>query len=234
MEPEDDRQKRIYCAWYNFAQIAMNMDHADLVAMEMDDPESRAALKRARRFYEPWELDKGLDADEWWEGHSQLFEDTYKVRALKPREKPRDPEALIIEVPLRKSPTKLKEIVGELILSAMWDRGLLRTKNLTRSSACYRLTEGKEVKIRAIEALRWFVVAYLQNKHLRGKKQLEEIVRFYKKNRKETGGVPEAFIYEADNEERIKDVLRSKRRNYWKSRMLLGNVIRGDFPGDTY
>lgn len=224
MEPADDRFKRLHCAWYQFA----------LIAHDCDIPEIKKRMNKSRLFYRPWSLDEKLNADEWWKSHQFLFEEQYEVRKLKPGQKPRDQDALILEIPLRKSPTKLKNIITDIITNEMDARGLMDSKSFTRSSARYIITEGRELKINAIEDLRWFLIADLKSEDLKGYAKLLHIQEYYQKHKKQTGGIPSSLTFRAGDQDHLRNALRRMRNNHWKSWNILQNVASGLFPGDYY
>lgn len=227
--------KRAYCLWYEFAQIAVNMKANELRAFDLEEPEITEAIKKAKRFYKPWDLDKRLDPDKWWGSHSHLFEETQEVRLLRAGEKPRDPNALIIEVPMIYSATRLKHIVGKLILTEMYKRTRLRYGDIEHSSAKYLLTPGKRLKYVAYDDLQVFIATCFANPGLKGTKLLEKVEKAYEKRKRETKvPVPIAYSFKWNNEDEVSKTLRNMRKNYWKSRMLLKNVIYGEFPGERY
>jgi hypothetical protein len=225
-----------YCAWYEFALFAMNMNVSQLGTMGFTNSEIRSAMEKAKRFYAPWHLDKRLSPDKWWKSHSHLFEETRRVRLLKVGEKPRVPDALIIEVPLTLSPTRLKNDVGKLITQEMQKRGRREYIDISRPSAAYKLSAGKKLRISALEDIKVYISTYLVNSELRGRPLLKKMRDAYDKRWKRTGqNVPSPYIIKDEGDEnRIRVMVSSMNRHRWKSHMLLKNVLNGDFPGNHY
>ena len=78
------------------------MKDADLRAMSIwTRLKSEQTSKKAKRFYKPWDLDKRLDLrGVVEEPFTSVRRDSARCGFLKAGEKPRDPDALIIEVPM--------------------------------------------------------------------------------------------------------------------------------------
>jgi hypothetical protein len=223
--------KKAYCLWYEFALIAVNMTRDDLRAFDADTPETRAAIKKARRFYKPWDLDKRLDPEKWWKSHLHLFQETREVRLLKVGEKPRDPNALIIEVPMIYSATRLKRVVGELILREMYKRTRFRYGDIAESSAKFRLTPGSNIKYLAMAELQVFIKTCFAYPDLKGIKLLKQIENAFDRRTKETGIVrPITFTVDWNDEFNVSSKLRNMRKTYWRARSLLQGVLVGAFP----
>lgn len=122
--------KRAYLLWYSFL----------LLARKSKDPVVQSAvLEDNEEFYRPWDADKGLDPEEWWESHSHLFRERFVVRRLEHGELPQDPEAMVVEIPLRNSARPLAREVEKVILATLTERGLRSAKSVKNPSARYFL-----------------------------------------------------------------------------------------------
>lgn len=191
----------------------------------------RAALNVSQPFYAPWEMNKGEKWNDWWKTHSHLFEEKFTVRELKVGEKPLDPTALIIEVPLIQSPTILTQKARTIIQTAFNAHEKKKKKGKTQATAYYKLSEGSEPKFDAIrEMLSVYRDVYLRNSNLRGEKLLDAAHSYYtgRKNKK-WNKVPMTLRYDGDGN-KIR-AMRNLRRYIQKAEQVVLNVARGQFPG---
>jgi hypothetical protein len=130
------------------------------------------------------------------------------------------------------SPTRLKDGVGELITKEMWRRdwhGMYYSHSMWKSSAAYKLPTGALIRPQQIEEIRIFLIACLENPELKGERLLKKVIQAYKKNKKR---IPNAFVYDEDDADRIKNVvLRTMRKKYRRAMNILWSVANGEFPG---
>jgi len=201
------------------------------VAHQSADPAVKKALAKSRDFYAPWGMDSGCKWNDWWKSHSHLFEEKYAVRQLHHGEVPRDPNALLIEVPLTQPPTVLAKRVKEIIQAAFDAHELKERKGRRKATATYRLTEGSELKIDAVrEMLTVYRDVYLKNPRLRGKELLEATYSHYRGRRiKKYAEIPFALRPDADGD-RVR-AMRNLRRYIQKAEKVLLNAAKGQFPG---
>jgi hypothetical protein len=202
------------------------------VARRSLDRNVQEALKRSASFYAPWGDVLAVKFDRWWKQKGQIFEDKYSIRQLAPGERPADSEALIIEIPLRQSPTMLTKAVGEIIreASATQDRQFRKSKK--RPTSQYRLTEGAEPKLRAVrEMLTVYRDVYAKDERLRGAQLLEKVHAFYlgRKNRR-WAKIPGPLLYDKKYGDNAV-ALRNLRRYISKAKRVVLNVANGEFPG---
>ena len=214
-------QKRAYRLWFEYL----------VVARQSTKKEVKAALNVTQPFYGPWEMGKNEKWNDWWKTHSHLFEEEFTVRELKAGEKPLDPNALIIEVPLTQSPTILTKKVKTIIQTVFNAREKKQRKGKTQATAYYKLSEGSEPKFDAIrEMLSVYRDVYLKNPILRGEKLLDATHLYYtgRKN-KRWNKVPMTLRYDGDGN-KIR-AMRNLRRYIQKAEKIVLNVARGQFPG---
>lgn len=227
MEPETKSnlaaQKRAFRLWFEYLKVAL----------QSTDKDVKAALNVSKPYYAPWEMDKATGFDSWWKSHAHLFEEKYTVRELIAGERPADPEALIIEIPLTQSPTILTRKVKAIIQTAHDSRLKKSKKTKTKPSAYYKLSEGSEPKFDAIrEMLSIYRDVYLKDRSLRGDKLLEATHNYYlKRKNKRYAKVPMAFQHGGSNSNKI-GAMRNLRRYIQKAEKVVLNVARGQFPGN--
>jgi hypothetical protein len=203
------------------------------LARDSTDPEIKQEFDANKKFYADWEIEKAGRFDRWWKDHRHLFEERYSVRELKRGEDPNDPDSIVVEIPLRKSTVEILSDVEKLIESALEKQNRKSRKIKTKSSARFSLTEGTEPKWEAISnMLSFYRRVYLKNPKLR-KKDLRVKAEEYFKNRqgkKGTGKVPDAFFLRL-NEGSQDRVERNMRRYLLRTRTIILNVAKGEFPG---
>ena len=214
--------REAYRLWFEFLRVAL----------KSPDKEVQEALERSKHFYAPWGDVANTRFDKWWRDKGHLFADKYVVRQLLPGEKPKDPESLVIEIPLTQSPTTLTKRVGVIIQDAWSARGRQSRKSKRRPTSDYKLSAGAEPKLRAVrEMLTVYRDAFLKNKNLRGSDLLEEVHRLYlRRKNKRWAKVPTPLLYNrkyGDNSV----ALRNLRRYIQKAEKIIVNVANGEFPG---
>jgi hypothetical protein len=196
-----------------------------------EDPKILAAVKKGEKFYASWGDDYELP-DDWWEDHRHLFEEQYVVRRLSPGERPTDPEALVVEIPLTKSPTQLTKDVRKIIQAASAERNKKTTKGKKRPSARYKLSYGSKPKLDALADILNVYSIYLVNESLRGEKLLKAIrAGFRKKSARGLAKLPSALEYRPDDLDDKARALRNMRRYIQKAEKVILNVANGAFPG---
>src|SRR5271155_753747 len=89
--------REVYRLWFEYLKVAHRSR----------DPLVQKSLKSCADFYLPWDDVENVWFAPWWGKHRHLFAERHTVRGLRPGELPTDPNALIIEVPLNRSPTEL-------------------------------------------------------------------------------------------------------------------------------
>lgn len=234
-----------YRLWFEYLRVAIERTPFDKVLAK--------AIKKSTKFYASWEMEKKLKFNAWWKSHGHLFEEKYNVRELAHGESPLDPEAIVIEVPLRFSATELSRHTAQIIKLAA-QRRIANTKSKKQSSAKYALTSGAEPKLVPIREmltvyrdiqipnLRLKLVPQ-QSRALHGSELLEHINAFYKNRKnKRWAKVPSPLTinYKTDRYYRSigkidktanSNALRSLRRYIQKAEKIVLNVARGEFPG---
>lgn len=184
-------QGRAYRLWFEYLWLAR----------QSTDPKVKAALVVSEPFYRPWEMEKGASYNEWWKSHSHLFQEKHNVRRLEIGEAPSDPEALILEIPLTKSPTELSKLVKEFIKVAFEAQHQSGRKGKRKATAYYQLSDGAEPKFDAIrEMLSVYRDVYLKNPKARGEDLLKATHKYYtgRKN-KQWNKVPVVLQYNSKN-----------------------------------
>jgi hypothetical protein len=216
--------REAYRLWFEYLRVAL----------KSSDNKILDALERSKPFYAHWGDVANTKFDKWWKEKGHLFADKYVVRQLQIGDKPIDPGALIVEIPLTQSPTKLTKQVGGIIQDAWNARQREARKGKRRPTSEYKLTAGAEPKLRAVrEMLTVYRDGYLKEKHksLRGSDLLEEVHRLYLKRRNKCWAkVPTPLLYDrkyGDNSV----ALRNLRRYIQKAERIVLNVANGEFPG---
>jgi hypothetical protein len=218
-------QKRpAYMLWFKYLQTA----HRD------PRPEVREALQRSKEFYEPWGDVANAKFDEWWKEKRLLFAEKYVVRQLSAGGPPADPEAIIVEIPLRQSPSVLTSLAAEIIREASANRPRQSKKGGKAPTSDYKLSSGAEPKTDALrEMLTVYRDVYLKNPTARGKQLLAAVERHYAGRRqKRYREVPELFkVSRTAKPEKLDRVLRNLNRYIRQAEKIVLNVANGVFPG---
>ena len=215
-------KKEAYRLWFEYLKVAL----------QSPDKKVQSALLVSQPYYRPWQMAVAPKFDPWWSDHQSLFDEKYTVRELAHGEKAKDPNALLLEVPLTQSPTILTRKVKAIIQAAYEQREKSQRKAKTKATAYYHLTEGAEPKLDAVrEMLSIYRDVYLKNSKLRGEKLFDAVHKYYttRKNKK-WAKVPMAFLHDGgDDKERA---MRNLRRYIQKAETVVLNTARGQFPGD--
>ena len=101
-------QAEPYRLWFEYLRVARNSSLASV----------REALRHSEAFYAPWGNVMTVQFDAWWKEQGHLFKEKYAVRRLAPGELPSDPNALVVEIPLIKSPTVLLQRIAKIVHDA--------------------------------------------------------------------------------------------------------------------
>jgi hypothetical protein len=212
-----------YLLWFEFLKLAVKSDKKNI----------RTALLQSGSFYASWDIQKAKEFRTWWKDHGHLFEERYFVRRLQDGEAPLDKEALIVEIPLTQSATKLTKSVSLLISEALSDKRSLSKKHKGKTTATYAVSDQSEPKLAALnDTLFIYRDVYLKNRSLRGMKLLEAINHFYATRTKRVDNkIPSQFLYKKGNEESVRRALRNARRYIQRADKIILNVAKGEFPG---
>lgn len=211
------KRKGYYLRWWDYLKLAHDQGK--------HDPKIQKNLKRSAKFYAAWDMDKKENFGTWWKEHAHLFEEKHVVRELKHGEKPLDPEAIVIEVPLRFSASVLAKHTREIIRIAASKRGI-NTKSKVSSSAEYSMTGGAEPKYRALREMLEVYRVRIQHKSLKRAKLLDAVHSHYA-NRKRAR-IPMTLETQGANKS---SALRSLNRYIRKAEKIVWNVSKGKFPG---
>jgi hypothetical protein len=220
-------RKEAFRLWFEFLKLAR--------ARKSHDRAVRDALAASEAFYAPWDMDHASSFDVWWKAHQHLFGEKFAVRALASGEAPHDPTALIVEIPLTKSPTELTKDVSALIVKAhaALERKTRKTKK--RATARYRLTAGSEPKLDHVRTmLNVYREVYLAQtsptgKALKGIKLLDAIRSYRDAAKKKDRNLD--WVDRERNEADDNRQLRNARRYIQKVEAIVLNVAKGEFPG---
>jgi hypothetical protein len=196
--------------------------------------EVQEALTRSKVFYEPWGDVRNAKFDDWWKEKGVLFEDKYVVRQLTVGEAPNDPEALIVEIPLRQSPSVLTKRVAELIREASANRPRSGKKGGKSPTSDYKLSGGAEPKMDPLrEMLTVYRDVYLRNPRAKGKQLLAALEMHYEGRRqKRFREVPEPLrLRKKAKANKVDSVLRNVNRYVNRAKKIVLNVANGEFPG---
>jgi hypothetical protein len=215
-------RREAYRLWFEYLRVARNSTLTRV----------REALKQTATFYAPWGDISNLKFNHWWKEKGYLFEDKYVVRRLTAREPPSNPESLIVEIPLSRSPTMLLKDVKTLIQEAFAKQAKEFKKSKKVPTSVYGLTEGAEPKLLAVrEMLTVYRDVYLKNRELRGTDLLDKVHALYLGRRsKRWAKVPTPLLFDqkyGDNSV----ALRNLRRYITKAERVMLNVANGEFPG---
>jgi pimeloyl-ACP methyl ester carboxylesterase len=218
-------RKEAYRLWFEYLKLARLSTTREV----------KSALLVSGPFYAPWQIETAGKFDEWWKTHGHLFEEKYVVRELKQGETPLDPNALLVEIPLTKSPTDLTKAVKDLIQSA-WDaQAKEHRKGKKKPSAFYHLSEGSEPKLLAVrEMLTVYRDVYLKHPNLKGEKLLEQVHKYYEgRKNKRWAKIPTPLMMTAGRRDPddLARAMRNLRRYIQKAELVVLNVARGKFPG---
>jgi len=142
-------RKEAYRLWFEYLRLAR----------QSSDQKVGRAFKRSGRYYEPWGNVEDARFDQWWRENQLLFEEKFSVRRLSRGENPADATALIIEVPLTQSKTKLFAQIREIIRNAYPTQKPKKGK--FRPVSQYRLTAGAEPRLLALREMLRFIGTYI-------------------------------------------------------------------------
>jgi hypothetical protein len=212
-----------YRLWFEYLRLAKRSS----------DRGVKAALERSAALYGPWGEVTSENFHSWWKLKGHLFEERHTVRRLEPTELSSNPSAIVVEIPLNQSPTKLTRKVKALIEEAWNEQNKQqKRKSKTVASADFHLTDGSEPKLRAIrEMLTVYGEVYLKNADLQGRDLLKAIEIYYKKRKqKRFARVPMALVLPGSNAD-ISTPMRNLRRYITKAEKIVLNVANGEFPG---
>ena len=215
-------RREAYRLWFEYLRVARTSSLASV----------QTALKQSALFYAPWGDVTSVTFNTWWKEKGQLFEDKFVVRKLSPGEQPSDPNALIVEIPLSRSPTVLIKNVKALIQDAVAVRAQASKKSKMMPTSTYRLTEGAEPKLLAVrEMLTVYRDVYLKNRNLRGYPLLSKIHAFYRgRKNKRWAKVPIPLLPDPYGD--TVRAQRNMRRYIEKAEKVMLNVAKGQFPGE--
>ena len=215
-------RREAYRLWFEYLRVARNSSLASV----------QTALKQSAPFYAPWGDVTTVSFNAWWKEKGPLFEDRFVVRRLTPGEQPSDPNALIVEIPLSRSPTVLIKNVKALIQDAVAVRAQASKKSKMMPTSAYRLTEGAEPKLLAVrEMLTVYRDVYLKNRNLRGYPLLSKIHAFYRgRKNKRWAKVPIPLLPDPYGGNTVR-AQRNMRRYIDKAEKVMLNVANGQFPG---
>ena len=217
-------KKEAYRLWFEYLKVARRSRRPDVVA----------ALARSERFYASWHMDSADQFNAWWAEHKPLFVDYSAARILTPNEAPSDPNALVIEVPLTKSLSRLTTEVEALIRHALAQRP--SDSEMRRVDGEYPLTEESEPNLVVVrESLSVYRDVYLKSPNLRGEKLLLKAHEYYltRKNKK-WAKIPTPLLYDANDTASKARALRNLRRYITKAERIELSVAQGEFPGRLY
>jgi hypothetical protein len=216
--------REAYRLWFECLRVAHKDPREDV----------QEALRRSKEFYEPWDDVTNAKFDEWWKEKQHLFAEKYVVRQLAAGELPTDDEALIVEIPLRESPSVLTKRVAELIRKASANRQRTSSKSAKSPTSEYRLTGGAEPKLEPLrEMLTVYRDVYLKNPRAKGKQLLDALEQHYlSRKQSRFAKVPEPFKLPLDAKlKKLERVLRNVNRYVNRAKKIVLNVAGGEFPG---
>ena len=212
--------------WFEFFQVALHSQ----------DKAVKAALLSSREYYRHWEIGPSTKFDSWWKDRRAMFEEQFKVRELKRGEEPLDPDALVVEIPLTESPTKLVYRVRALINTAYEVKKKNVRKSKKTATSVYKLSNGAEPKFGAIrDMLLVYRDVHLKQPTLKGEALLIAVRNYYEGLRgKSVRPVPIALQYRGGrgHEDSFARASRSLRRYLQKAEKIVFNVANGQFPGE--
>ena len=224
-----------YRLWFEYYKVALLLKDANTSKLDSQVKGKIDKLKGAflvrPTFYNSWEVTAATKFDPWWKSHSHLFEEQYIVRLLKDGEEKKDPDSIVVEIPLNKSVTELTKSVKSIIEDAHAVKRNISKKNKTQSNALYQLSKDSEPKLEILrEMLTVFRDVYLKNPKLRGEDLVKAVHSFYKgRKNKIYNQIPDSLTDKYDPYgEHVK---RNTRRYINNAAQVLVNVAAGEFPG---
>ena len=224
-----------YRLWFEYYKVALLLKDADTSKLDSQVKGKIDKLKGTflvrPTFYNAWEVTAATKFDPWWRSHSHLFEEQYIVRLLKDGEEKKDPDSIVVEIPINKSVTELTKSVKRIIEDAHTVKRTITKKNKTQSTALYQLSKDSEPKLEILrEMLTVFRDVYLKNPKLRGEDLVKAVHSFYKgRKNKIYNEIPDSLTDKYDPYgEHVK---RNTRRYINNAAQVLINVAAGEFPG---
>ena len=134
-----------YRLWFEYYKVALLLKDADTSKLDSQVKGKIDKLKGTflvrPTFYNAWEVTAATKFDPWWRSHSHLFEEQYIVRLLKDGEEKKDPDSIVVEIPINKSVTELTKSVKRIIEDAHTVKRTITKKNKTQSTALYQLSK---------------------------------------------------------------------------------------------
>jgi hypothetical protein len=213
-------RREAYRLWFEYLRVALRSS----------DGKVRKALRRSAAYYAPWGNVASAQFNQWWKENGYLFEEKYTVRVLTPGEKPQNPQALVLEIPLTQPRQKLIRQIRDKIRTASPQQKPVKGK--MRPVTQYRLSEGAEPRLLALrETLTVYRDVYLNNRNLRGSDLLTKVHEFYLgRRRKRWAKVPTPLLFDQKYGDNAV-ALRNLRRYIAKAEKIVINVANGEFPG---
>ena len=226
-----------YRLWFEYLKVAMTL--RDMQITQRTDKALIGKIERVRKaffvrpkFYEPWNVELKTRFDPWWQDHSNLFEEKFNVRVLREGESKKDPNAVVIEVPLNRSVTEISKRVSEIVRDAQVLKGMnKKSKSKVQATALYQLSKGSEPKLDILrEMLSVFRDVYLKDPKLRGEELVIAVQKYYSgRKNKRFSKVPKSLTDQYDPI--AETVKRNARRYINNATQVLVNVAAGEFPG---
>ena len=188
--------------------------------------------------YYAWGDVKNAKFDSWWKTHSYLFDDV-SVRKIESINDRQISNSLLIEIPLNESTTvllrKVKKVIDDELkkkpkktLIEMPNKEVKSRKDLLTN---FQMTIGAEPKLSIIrEVLNVYRDVYLKNSHLKGRKMLDKVYKYYESKPK-SNQIPYSLIISNSKVGDEKRVLRNLNRWIQWGEKITINVLKGEFPG---
>ena len=219
------QKREAFRLWFEFLKLAQSSQSTKV----------KAALSRSATLYEGWGDIRNAEFHDWWNNHAELFEERYTVRKLNNGEAPRDPTALIIEIPLNIAQTTILKAVTVIVRDelAVRTRPIPSRKKRSIHTSEFYITEGTEPKLAAIrEMLTVYRDIYLKNPNLKGRKRLQAVHDHYlSRKSKKWRRIPTSLMADINDDARVASVLRTISRYITNAETILMNVADGNFPG---
>jgi hypothetical protein len=213
--------KEVYRIWYEFYKFALHSTDKTIVSK----------LKQSRKVYKDWGADLDLHFDDWWTGHSHLFErEDVAVRVLDPGTRvPRS--ELVIAIP---QDARLVDALKQ-VKALLMDAGVGGGAAAKKSCNPYQPTELQGLKRDALGLMVDLQKHVFNDPKLKGAALRERVHQFFSGERykKKENKIPFSFMVGSswDHVEHADAADRNIRRYRQKIKQLILNVADGEFPG---
>jgi hypothetical protein len=209
-------KKQPYRVWFNFLKTCLE--------------DKKLSEKIDKNFYKSWNLNlvKQLSFDQWYKTHWKLFQD--KQKDIKIFGGKKDPNTIVVEIPINKSITEVQREIGRIIKNKVNKqtstfkitslKPITTTKHFDEFLMCWKIKRKyPKMKLELI----WEKVNQEVNKR-QSSKRMKTLLKKDKIRQRRLQGV-------GSGDETLKNKTVLISRNINKCQKILNNVCKGIFPG---